>query len=366
MKHKAFIFYTLISLFAVVLSGMQGCKDEAVVETQPNTNQNPDAPKLVSPVNESTINNFTPAIDWEDFNGALSYRIQISLDANFAGIMILDSSGLTTSGLNIPQGYFSGGSYYYWRVNAAISSGVTPWSAVWRFNIILPPPVAPNLISPPNGSNGQPFRPILDWNDPPDADFYRLQISSTTSFNTMLYDSLRIIVSQLQVPEFILLPNTLYFWRVNASNSGGASTSPWSAIWTFTTMDGPEPNSITGTITFVETNFLPPPEYYKVGAFEDWPPSSVPLRYDSLNITQIGNLYKADYKISRLPLGIFYVAVYPEMGNEIKVLGIYGCDTVHVNYSSCPLSPLGVEIIYNWGVENVNFLSWADTTKRIF
>ncbi len=366
--YKKFLISVLVSVFSLGFFIVQGCKDEAVVETPPAANQDPNTPKLVSPVNEATLNNFTPVLDWEDFTGASSYRIQISLDANFAGITVMDSSGITSSEINIPQGMLTASSFYYWRVNASISGGVTPWSSVWRFHIILEPPAAPTLLSPPNGAVNQPFTPILDWDDPSSAETYRIQITSVPNFNVFNFDSSGIRISQLQVRQYVLFPNTQYYWRVNASNSGGVSTSPWSSVWSFTTMDGPEPNSISGTISFADTNFIALPEYYKVGAFEDWPPSTLALRYDSLNITLVGNLYKANYKISRLPVGTFFIAVYPEKGTgqDISILGIYGCDTVHVPYSNCPQNPSSVEIIQNWGVENINFLSWADTTKRIF
>lgn len=368
MKHKALLLPVQIFFYILILFSVKGCKDEAVVETAPPVNQNPNVPVLVSPVNEATINNFTPLLDWENYNGAISYRIQVSFDANFSGIMVIDSSGITSSEINIWQGLLSTGSFYYWRVNASISGGITAWSSVWRFHIILAPPDAPTLISPPNGSNNQPFTPVLDWNEPVNAETYRIQITSVPGFGAVNFDTSGLNISQLQVRQYILFPNTQYYWRVNASNSGGASTSPWSAVWLFTTMDGPEPNAISGTITFVDTNFLAPPEYYKVGAFNNWPPFSDPAGFDSLDITLIGNLYKANYKINRVPSGSYFVAVYPQtgLGFDIKILGIYGCDTAHVNYSTCPADPPFVEIISGWGVENKNFLSWADTTKRIF
>jgi hypothetical protein len=367
MKIKLILCLAAITIAVISLSVIQSCKDNAVVETPPSTNQNPEAPHLLSPNNESTINFFTPTIDWEDFSGAVSYRIQISLDANFAGIMIMDSSDITISQLHITAGLFTTNSYYYWRVNASISSGVSPWSSAWRFRVILNPPPAPNLLSPLNGSINQPYTPLLDWADVPSAELYRLQVATTSGFNSLVIDSNRIQISQFQVPEYSLTVNTQYFWRVNGSNSGGASTGPWSAPWSFTVMDGPEPNSISGTITFADTNFLPLPNSYTVGAFNGWPPFS-PFSEDSLEITHVGNQYIANYKITRLTSGDYNVAVYPSLANnlEIKVLGIYGCDTVHVEFSNCPQSPAVVSIINGWGVEGINFLSWADTTKRIF
>jgi hypothetical protein len=336
------------------------------VETTPPENQNPEGPSLTAPLNQATIGNLTPVINWENFPGASSYRIQVSLDANFAGIMIMDSSGITASQINIHPGLLTTNSYYYWRVNAVTGSGVSPWSSVWRFNVILNPPGAPNLISPPNGAMNQQYTPTLDWSDVPTAQFYRVQVSRNQVFTYIDFDSNMVSQSQVVVPEFILSVNSHYYWRVNASNSGGVSTGPWSSIWDFTTMDGPEPSTIKGTITFADTNFLPLPNYYRVGAFDGWPPIA-PVLDDSLVIVQSGGHYTANYRIGRLDNGSYYIAVYPAggMSVELKILGIYGCDTVHVIYSNCPNNPTTVNIINGWGSDNVNFISWADTTQRI-
>lgn len=368
MKIKSISVILFVSLVILLFIGIQSCKDETVVEPPPPINQNPPGPVLISPANNATLLDFTPTLNWEDFTGAISYRIQLSLDANFSGIMVIDSSGLTSSQITVPQGKLTTASYYYWRVIAAISGGVSPWSAVWRFHIILQPPAAPNLISPPNGSTNLTFTPLLDWSDPPSAEFFRLQISTSPLFNAITFDTNRILVSQHQISQYVLFPNTQYYWRVNASNSGGVSTSPWSVVWNFSTMDGPMQNTISGRITFVDSNFVSLPYYYEVGAFDSWPPFNPPPYSDSLIITLIGNQYIADYEITRAPSNIYYVAVYTvvQLPFEMKILGIYGCDTVHVSYSNCPLNPTGVEIIQNWGVENINFLSWADTTQRIF
>lgn len=359
----------IISLLLAVLTTfmLQSCKDDSVVETTNPENQGPSVPNLTEPGNGITIGIFNPMLNWEDFPGAVSYRIQVSLDANFTGTILMDSSGISQSQIRIPTGILTTNSYNYWRVNATTVSGTTPWSNAWRFNVILSPPGAPNLLSPPDGALNQPFTPTLDWNDVPTAQNYRVQVSYTPVFDYIVFDSSMVPSSQVSVPEYVLSVNSQYFWRVNASNSGGISTGPWSTAWNFTTMDGPEPNTIKGTITFVDTNFLPFPNYYKVAAFSGWPPV-VPVLEDSLEITHSGNNYTASYRIGRLDDGSYYLTVYPVTSTslEFKILGIYGCDTVHTNYSNCPFNPSPVNIINGWGSENINFLSWADTTQRIF
>jgi hypothetical protein len=145
-------------------------------------------------------------------------------------------------------------------------------------------------------------------------------------------------------------------------------------VFNFSTLDGPLPNSISGTITFVDTNFLPLPDKYKVAAFPTngkWPPIVyIPSGDDSLIIERIGNVYRANYTIRNLLSGTYYITSvnisYPPLIEVQSYLGIYGCDTVHIPFSGCPLNPTGVTITNNFGVENIDFLSWADTTKKIF
>ena len=361
-------YLLIIALSFIVTSG---CKDENVTETETNNNnQNPNSPELSSPANNSTISDITPEINWLSFNGATGYKVQVSLDANFLGTLKVDT---TVSGtrLTMLPGLLTTNAYYYWRVMANLQSGTSNWSAVWRFTIILPPPQPPNLISPPNNSTGQSFTPLFDWNDPPTAETYRLQISANPNFTTIIFDSSAITSSELLCPPFYLTTNTLYYWRVNASNSNGGSTSNWSSVFNFTTLKGLIPNTISGTITFADTMFLPQPNAYLVAAYTPnmWPPANqTPVQIDTLQIKLVGNVYLANYTLTNLSNGTYYVTSFLSEGllSRNIFLGIYGCDTVHIPFSGCPLNPSGVTITNNFGVNNINFISWADTAKAIF
>lgn len=275
---------------------------------------------------------------------------------------------MTSTNYTSHAGLFATGIYYYWRVIASTPSGNSPWSTVWRYRIVLSPPPAPILTSPSNGAINQSYAPLFTWNAAPTADFYRLQIATSSNFSPILFDSNRINIPQLQLPGLYLAANSQYFWRVNASNSQGLSTGPWSSIWNFTTINGPEANTIKGTITFADTNFMFSFGFYVASAYSSWPPPVQPVSEDSVHIIKVGNVYQAAYRLPRLGNGNYVVAV--NLSNYISpvniIEGIYGCDTVHLNYSQCPLNPARVTITNNFGAENINFLSWADTTQKIF
>lgn len=370
MKTKIFNkSYLTAVFFLLCLFFFQSCKNESTVQPPVQTNQNPTAPILVSPQNETSASYLQTTLIWQSFQSALSYEVQMSLDANMAGTMIFDSSGITGTQMQVAAGKLHTAVYYYWRVKANLSSNNTSqWSSIWRFNIILNAPQPPVLVAPPNGSTGQSFTPELQWTYVDSAEFYRVQVSRFSSFSNILFDSNHIVLNQVQVPVFCLNSGTQYFWRANAANSNGISTSQWSSVFNFTTINGPQPNSISGTITFVDSAFIPLPTYYSINAYTSWPPALTSLNTDSLQIRKVGSYYIADYTVSHLYNGNYYLAVVvSSVGTIIPfVMGIYGCDTIHPQFSNCPNNPSYVSIINNSGVVNINFLSWADTSKRIF
>lgn len=369
MKSKINSVLFLIAVLITAGLYIQSCKNNETVVTNPPVIPEKKVPILLSPHNESSSQIFTPLLDWQDFENAQSYRIQISLDANFEGIMLLDSSGITVSQLQITEGRLTTNTYYYWRVNATGSTiGTTDWSKVWRFNVILEAPDPPNLISPPNGSNNQSYTPQLTWSQVQGAQFYRVQLSPYQSFSTVIFDSNHIVPTEVTIPTFLLNSNVTYYWRANASNSNGVSVSQWSVPWNFTTLSGPPPNSISGRISFVDTNFSHGAIEYRLGLYITWPPVGPPGMSDTLYIQRNANGYYANYRYTNLINGNYYITCYATTSvfQTPPILGIYGCDTVHLQYSNCPNSPLHVKIENNIGKDNINFLSWADTLKRIF
>jgi hypothetical protein len=110
----------------------------------------------------------------------------------------------------------------------------TDGSGVWRrplSEMITSPPNRPSLSSPADGSIGLSTNPTLAWNDAEGATTYRLQVSTSASFSTLICDDSTLTSASRQVPGLANL--TKYFWRVNAKNSEGAS--PFSEVWSFTT-----------------------------------------------------------------------------------------------------------------------------------
>lgn len=98
------------------------------------------------------------------------------------------------------------------------------------FSIGFSTPDAPLLAAPMDHSFGVMIDPNLSWSAAPGASSYHLQISSSTTFNNMTYESSGLLTTFKQVSGLSVGKN--YCWRVRAKNLKG--TSNWSKTWDFT------------------------------------------------------------------------------------------------------------------------------------
>lgn len=191
----------------------------------------PAAPILAAPPDSSTDVSRFPLLDWNDVPGASTYRVQISTDAGF--VNLVQNNVTNISQFQVTQAVLQPFTWYFWRVNATNTGGTGPWSATWHFRTLPQAPPVPTLVSPPNGSTGVPLTPTLVWNSSPGADNYTVQVATNLNFNSPVVNTITTNTSYT-IPPGRLQGNQLYYWRVNAINSGG--TSNWSIVWNFRTL----------------------------------------------------------------------------------------------------------------------------------
>ena len=199
----------------------------------------PVAPVLFSPVDSAQNEETSLTLSWLTSAGANTYRLQVSTTNNFASTVINDS---TNTGTSQPITGLTVGTIYYWRVNAKNTAGTSSYSTVWRFTTIAPG--TPTLVAPLNESIDQAVNPTLIWNAIPTADTYRLQVSTTNTFATTVYNDSTITNTSQEISG--LAVGTLYFWRVNSKISGG--TSAYSNVWSFTTLAPPSAPSLSAPV----------------------------------------------------------------------------------------------------------------------
>jgi len=91
-------------------------------------------------------------------------------------------------------------------------------------------PDKPILALPMNNSTTIKLNTTLSWNPTNAAEFYKVQLSTTADFANPILDNTSDSLTQNLSG---LSDGIRYYWRVQASNTFGAS--PWSEVWNFTT-----------------------------------------------------------------------------------------------------------------------------------
>jgi len=120
---------------------------------------------------------------------------------------------------------------YCYRVRAINGIGSSGYSNEDCATTLSTGPGVPTLVSPANVSINIPVNAVLIWNASSGAETYSVQIALDNSFSTNVY------ITGIPNPTYTVpnLPhNTQFYWRVNATNSGG--TSSFSTPWSFTTV----------------------------------------------------------------------------------------------------------------------------------
>ncbi|MFA5795456.1 MAG: DUF2341 domain-containing protein, partial [Candidatus Brocadiia bacterium] len=184
---------------------------------------------LALPAEASTMQPLSLNLEWNSSAYATSYRLQVSTNLSFFST-VLDQSGI--SGTSYPVSGLSYLTTYYWRVQVTGGLGTSSWSISRSFSTIPPPPVQPALYFPVDNTTRFSATPTLRWYAADYALNYRLQVSDAIDFGSLVTDVQLAGLSYVITTS--LTNNTLYYWRVSASNSTG--TSAWSTIWNFTTI----------------------------------------------------------------------------------------------------------------------------------
>ncbi|MBI3579748.1 MAG: hypothetical protein HY089_10100, partial [Ignavibacteriales bacterium] len=198
-------------------------------------------PELIDPPDKSTGVSVNPTLSWalpkdaSSFNGTYTYNLQLSRDREFKDIDVKESNIRTTSfevkGLKLRE-------TYYWRVNAADTTGAGEWSDEWRFTVgtdSLSLPV-PKLIAPEDGASGVSTHPLLIWDIVKGAKTYTVQVAMDKEFKKdLIIDTSNVKVTSFQVRTGLKSRET-YYWRVSAADSN--RTSGWSERRDFETGSG--------------------------------------------------------------------------------------------------------------------------------
>jgi uncharacterized protein (TIGR02145 family) len=203
----------------------------------------PEIPVLSSPANNLTDVSIPSIVNWNASSGATSYTLQVSTSNSFTSF-VYNQNGLTGTSQQVSG--LSNLTLYYWRVSATNSFGTSSWSSIWSFTTIDTAPVIPTLLSPANNATNIAISPTLSWSASSGALSNTLQVSTSNSFTSFIYNQNGLTGTSQLVSGLSSL--TLYYWRVSATNKYG--TSSYSTVWNFTTSVAITPCPGIPTVTY--------------------------------------------------------------------------------------------------------------------
>ena len=186
-------------------------------------------PELAAPADGEDDAGFPVELDWQAYEDADHYDLQISESPDFeqsTTVYSFDQTEFTASDLADTTTYF-------WRVRATVDEQKTTWSEVWTFTTGIKDPQitdAPELDAPSDQVEEVEFPINLSWQEFDNADSYDIELSQSAEF-----DTLRAVRDfEGTSYEFAdLADSTLYYWRIRANVEG--EKSAWSEAWSFET-----------------------------------------------------------------------------------------------------------------------------------
>jgi len=137
---------------------------------------------------------------------------------------------------------------------SALDKGTTGYDTTYGYGLVnayqavlsTPPPVLPgafNLTTPANGATGVSTTPTFDWSDATNALSYRVIIDNDSNFSSPLFNDL-VSNSQLVSTPNSFTPGVTYYWKVEANNfTGTTSSTPVSASFTVGAAPPPAPGA---------------------------------------------------------------------------------------------------------------------------
>lgn len=220
-------------------------EEVSLILTRSQPSSGPSDPTIVSPMFGGTVMTLRPALTVENSTitpeSAIQYEYEIYSDESMSQLV---ESELTdeqdTNTIFIPANDLVENSRYYWRVRALGAELYSQWvTGEFFVNSVNEAPGVFNTTSPADGSVVSVFDPTLTVTNSVDPDgdaltytfeLYLDDLTGPSIWQSALVDEGMNGTTGVQV-GLSLQENTLYYWRVSASDGNGLST--WSNVSSF-------------------------------------------------------------------------------------------------------------------------------------
>jgi len=171
-----------------------------------------------------------PKLMWESVNGATSYRVQVSTDADFINLVVNEQPVANTY---LEPVLNEGVTTHFWRVRGDDDHNVGEWSETRFFATTYE---TPELTYPPNNAGGQERQVNFTWNKVHDDVTYEIIVSQDRTFDDEFMtivedDNVNGETFYFEMPGFY----QTYYWKVKANGAQGC-ISAWSETFSFRTI----------------------------------------------------------------------------------------------------------------------------------
>ena len=191
-----------------------------------------------SPTSGTITTNFSFSAIYQSPTGQAPDSINVVIDNKSYKMTAQGSAWINgvTFNYSYPAFFTTGRHNYYFTGSIAGSVSIKyPLNDSLQFNIGAVTPGVVQQVSPLNKSVGI-IQPVeLKWLNFQGATSYDLQLSTDSTFLSIIKDTIGVADTVFTVGGLNNL--TIYYWRINAANTAG--TSAWSQVWSFKTLGDP-------------------------------------------------------------------------------------------------------------------------------
>lgn len=196
---------------------------------------------LTFPENNEENISLNPELNWEDTEGAETYRVQLDQDSGFSDPLV-DESDLQDTQFEV-ENELDNLTTYYWRVQATNPEGDGDWSETYAFTTEPDLPEQISLINPENEAIDIDILPEFSWNEAELAETYEIQLADNPEFDDPVLNETEIQDTTFSTVDSLDYEQE-YYWQVRGVNPAGSGE--WSDPFTFTTRPSlPDPVVLT-------------------------------------------------------------------------------------------------------------------------
>ena len=227
----------------IQVGGYSGNTGSGTLTVTESSTPPPGQPGNPTPSNGASAVSVNQDLSWGAASGASSYDVYFGTSASLGSG---DLQG-NQSGTSYALGTLAFSTTYYWRIDAVNGSGTTT-GQTWSFTTeadTIAPPGQPGSPTPSNGATAVSIGQDLAWGAASGADSYDVYFGTDPTPDGGEFQGNQ---GGTSFALGTLQYSTTYYWRVDAVNAGGTTSS---AVWSFTTED--DPNAGGETVIFADS-----------------------------------------------------------------------------------------------------------------